>query len=175
MKGDKVHHAFRVVYNGIARQLLTECAIALPSATNPLPKKDFHKFKAIWDTGATNSVITENVVKKISLAPTGKINSYGVHGQSEVNTYILDIGLPNHVCIQNVRVSEAKLMGDIDVLIGMDIIQAGDFAICNPDMKTIFSYCMPSHKNPIDLLEKSDKVNKSNHCVPTPIIATSTK
>ena len=158
MKSNVFHHAFKIEYKGIVRALITDCAIALPSAINP-PPKQFFSFKAIWDTGATNSVITENVVKKASLTPTGMVNSYGVHGQSQVNTYIVDVGLPNHVCVTNVKVSEGKLMGDIDVLIGMDIIQTGDFAIANTNGRTTFSYCIPPHKNPIDLLEKSNKVN----------------
>lgn len=162
MKSNVFHHAFKVEYNGITKALVTDCAIALPLATNPPPGKQFFPFKAIWDTGATNSVITENVVKKASLVPTGMVNAHGVHGECQVNTYIVDIGLPNHVCITNVRVSEGKLMGNIDVLIGMDIIQKGDFAISNPSEKTIFSYCVPPHKNPIDLLEKSNRVNPSN-------------
>jgi hypothetical protein len=158
MKSDVFHHAFKIEYSGIARALITDCAIALPSATNPHPKQ-FFSFKAIWDTGATNSVITKNVVTKASLIPTGMVNAYGVHGESQVNTYIVDIGLPNKVCVTNIRASEGKLMGDIDVLIGMDIIQAGDFAISNTDRKTTFSYCIPPHKNPIDLVEKSNRVN----------------
>lgn len=162
MNNNAFHHAFRVEYSGIVRQLITDCHISLPSATNTLPSRQFLKFKAIWDTGATNSVITENVVKQMSLQATGMIKARGVHGESLVNTYIVDIGLPNRVCIQNVKVSEGKLIGDVDILIGMDIIQAGDFAICNPNGKTIFSYCLPPHRNPIDLLEKSNKVNPKN-------------
>ncbi len=159
MKNKIFHHAFRTAYNGITNVLITDCEIGLPLATNPLPEKQFFPFKAIWDTGATNSVITENVVKKVSLPPTGKIMARGVHGEKRVNTYFVDIRLPNHVCITSVKVSEGKLMGNVDVLIGMDIIQAGDFAIANAAGKTTFSYCFPPHKNPIDLLEKSESVN----------------
>ena len=91
--------------------------------------------------------------------PTGMTEAHGVHGKSQVNTFIVDILLPNRVCIPNVRVSEGKLLDNVDVLIGMDIIQLGDFAISNTNGKTIFSYCLPPHKNPIDLLEKSNCVN----------------
>ena len=162
MKRTTFHHAFRVEYKGKVQALITDCAVALPSAINPIPEKQFFPFKAVWDTGATNSVITENVVKKVPLVPTGIIDTYGVHGKGKVNTYIVDIGLPNRVCITNVQVSEGKLMGDVDVLIGMDIIQLGDFAISNSEGKTTFSYCIPPHKNPLDLYEKSLRVNPRN-------------
>lgn len=159
MKHSTFHHAFRFIYNGIANALITECSIALPLATNPNPKQ-FSLFKAIWDTGATNSVITDDVVKQVNLLPTGMVNCYGVHGQQQVNTYIVDIKLPNtNVCFINVKVSEGKLLSGADILIGMDIIQKGDFAISNSNGKTIFSYCVPPHQNPVDLYEKSMRVN----------------
>lgn len=131
MEKASFHHAFRVQYSGKVRQLITDCHIALPTAIRTTPDVQFHKFKTIWDTGATNSVITESVIRQLSLQPTGKVKTSGVHGEEVVSTYIVDIGLPNHVVIANVQVSEGKLIGGkVDVLIGMDIIQAGDFAIC---------------------------------------------
>ncbi len=157
--GNVFHHAFRVQYSGVTRVLITGCQIAQPLAIDTNPQKQFFPFKAIWDTGATNSVITANVAQKVSLLATGMTEAHGVHGKSQVNTFIVDILLLNKVCIPNVRVSEGKLLNAIDILIGMDIIQLGDFAICNTDKKTTFSYCLPPHKNPIDLLEKSNCVN----------------
>jgi len=164
------HHAFRTNYSGIVNALITECQIALPLAIDQNPQKQFLPFKAIWDTGATNSVITDNVAKKVSLLPTGMAETHGVHGTSQVHTFIVDILLPNRVCIPNVRVSEGTLLNDVDVLIGMDIIQLGDFAISNTNGKTIFSYCLPPHKNPVDLLEKSNCVNIKNKSIPSSII-----
>ncbi len=167
MSNDKpYHHAFKIEYSGITKSLFTDCQVALPLAVDPNKQKQFFSFKAIWDTGATNSVITDNVAKQVSLVPTGKAEAHGVHGKSTVNTFIVDILLPNRVCIPNVRVSEGKLLDKIDILIGMDIIQLGDFAISNTNGKTIFSYCLPPHKNPIDLLEKSNCVNSRNKSVP---------
>jgi hypothetical protein len=71
----------------------------------------------------------------------------------------VDIGLPNGVCFQNIVASEGALFNNFDLLIGMDIIQAGDFAIANANGNTTFSFCHPPHNNPVDLLEKSNKVN----------------
>ncbi len=153
------HYAFRTQYSCIVRVLRTGCHIALPSAIDPSPQKQIFPFVAIWDTGATNTVITQKVAKQVVLTPTGMAETHGVHGKSKVNTYIIDIILPNKVRIPNINVSEGALMGDIDVLIGMDIIQLGDFSISNSDGKTCFSYCLPPHQNPVDLLEKSNCVN----------------
>lgn len=164
MKNQTFHHAFRTVYSGIVRELITDVTIALPSSTHPGPSKEFKNFLALWDTGATNSVVTENVVRTVGLTPTGKATVKGVNSEDIVSTYIVDVGLPNRVLFPNVNVSEGLLQGHYDVIIGMDIIQAGDFSIANANSITTFSYCCPPHKNPIDLLEKSERVNpKKRH------------
>ena len=72
---------------------------------------------------------------------------------------MIDILLPNNVLGSNVVVVEGLPAG-CDILIGMNIIQAGDFHISNHDGKTEFSFCMPPHENRIDLVEKSDRVNE---------------
>ncbi len=166
MNGKVYHHAFRTEYPGITNVLVNDCQIALPSAVDPNRQKKFITFKAIWDTGATNTVITENVAKQVALNPTGMTETYGVHGKNIVHTYIIDILLPNNVCIPNIQVTEGILFSEVDILIGMDIIQLGDFNISNSSGKTTFSYCLPPHKNRVDLLDKSNCVNIRNKSVP---------
>jgi len=48
---------------------------------------------------------------------------------------------------QMVPVSKMALLGGIDVLIGMDILGLGDFAVTHQDGKTVFSFCVPSRKH----------------------------
>ena len=94
----------------------------------------------------------------MKLAPTGKVLLRGVHDEEVVNTYIVEIALPNNVVVRGLRVSESKLTESMDVLVGMDIIGMGDFAICGGGR--FFSYCVPSFEKPINFVEKSEKVNK---------------
>lgn len=153
------HHAFAITYNGIVRELVTMTLIAQPkSIDSNLNGKKFVEFKAIWDTGATNTVITQNVVDALELISTGKAEMYSVNKKSLVDTYMIDLGLPNKVLFNDVNVLCGELT-NTDILIGMDIIQSGDFAISNSNGKTHFSYCCPSHKNRLCLVEKSEKVN----------------
>jgi len=162
MKNQVFHHAFKTAYKCVVRDLITEVQIALPTSTHPYSPnspKEFKNFSALWDTGATHTVITEKVVSAVGLIPTGKTTVRGVNSEDIVSTYIVDVGLPNQVLFPNVNVTEGLLQGHYDVIIGMDIIQAGDFAISNANGATTFSYCYPPHKNPIDLLEKSNRIN----------------
>ena len=158
----KRHEAFFYQYPVLVSALITPVKLMPPTLTHQFtPDKATHQCNALWDTGATNTVITQAAAQSIGIQPTGQIPSIGVHGRKIVNTYLVDIILPNNVLFQNVNVSEGLLGEEISILIGMDIIQAGDFVIANANGKTRFSYCCPPHKNPICLVEKSTRVNES--------------
>lgn len=99
----------------------------------------------IWDTGATGSVITKNVVNALQLIPTGVTKVHTANGETTQNTYTVDIILPNSVRVQRVKVTEVvDLSGGCDALIGMDIINLGDFSVTNHTGKTCFSFRIPS-------------------------------
>lgn len=99
--------------------------------------------EALWDTGAASSVISTRVAAELNLQPTTRSLSYHAQGASVVNVYSMDMLLPNGILVQNIRVSEGVLNG-FDVLIGMDIINLGDFALTHRDGKTVFSFQIPS-------------------------------
>ncbi len=129
----------------IARQLISPILISQafdPSqnVANHPPKKEF---QAIWDTGATNTVITERVVNECGLKPIGMIRVETASGTEDTETYIVNAELPNRVGFSYLKVSKGKIKG-IDVLIGMDIISHGDLAISNFEGKTTFAFRIPS-------------------------------
>ncbi|MBK5203582.1 MAG: SEC-C domain-containing protein [Prolixibacteraceae bacterium] len=55
--------------------------------------------------------------------------------------------LPNNVSFRSVSVTECESLGAFDVLIGMDIIGNGDFAVSNLDGKTHMTFRLPSCEN----------------------------
>ena len=78
-------------------------------------------------------------------------------GPIECETFLVDVGLPNQVTVQGVEVSNPEIDGaDFDVLIGMDILNLGDFAISNFEGKTTFTFRIPSIKRTdyVDEIEK---------------------
>lgn len=137
--------AFTSYGSGFLKTLVNEILISEAynpkTPPDPLPKR--LTYQAIWDTGATNTVISQNVANDLGLHPTGRTRVSGVHGPEEVNTYLVNVYLPNNVGFPGVRVTEGKLVG-CDVLIGMDIIRSGDLAISNFNNRTIFSFRFPS-------------------------------
>ncbi|GAG16138.1 unnamed protein product, partial [marine sediment metagenome] len=138
--------AFTCVNNGLSRTLKSRVDIAPafdPSALTPGSTPPFKSFVAVWDTGATASVITQKVVDACNLKPTGMMRVYHADGEANAETYIVNIALPNKVAFRDMKVTKGNLRG-IDALIGMDIINEGDLAITNAGGKTAFSFRMPS-------------------------------
>ena len=156
--------SFTVKYHSIVNMLNTDCGVC--KSYNPTIEKGEHPhvetFKALWDTGATGSVITKNVVDKLGLIPTGFGKVYHANGECIVNTYLINIFLPNQVGIPSLRVTEGILNGS-DVLIGMDIISGGDFSISNNNGQTIFTFQIPA-------THEHDYVKEINDKLHTPIL-----
>lgn len=109
------------------------------------------KFTAVWDTGATTSVVTQAVVDQCGLKPIGTTTVSHAQGETpDVDVFLVNIGLPNMVGIPGLRVLKGSFRNG-DVLIGMDIISQGDFAVTNSGNRTKFSFRIPSQAD-IDFL-----------------------
>lgn len=119
------------------------------------------KFVAIWDTGATSTVITPKIVKELGLIPSGKANLEGVAGsKANADTYYIIIVLPNNLSVNVFKAVEAPtIAGGGDILIGMDIIALGDFSVTNVGQKTVFSFRYPSIKT-IDYAQEATEIKK---------------
>lgn len=121
---------------------------------------------AIWDTGATSSVITKTIAKKLGLIPTGMCLVSTANGTVPQNTYTVEIGLPNGLLVKGVVVTEVDgLSGGCEVLIGMDIITLGDFSVTNFEGVTRMSFRIPSihaidYTNAINL-DSNQKISAS--------------
>jgi len=151
--------SFTTTYSGITLSPITDVQISEvfdPRAGGTHPPA--FPFKAIWDTGATHSVITENVVKKLGLAPISKRESHTGGGVVNADVYLINLILPNRVEVVGVPAACLPIQG-MDALIGMDIIVRGDFAITNHNGVTKLSFQMPSTHD-IDFVRNPDSFKK---------------
>ena len=139
------HNSFTLAANGLLRALKTQASIChgFDPAKPPSPYPKLVQFEGVWDTGATGSVISQKVVDDCGLKPIGMARVHTAGGECNCEVYLINILLPNQVGFPNVRVTKAD-MGGTDVLIGMDIISTGDFALTHKDGKTCFSFRQPS-------------------------------
>lgn len=143
-------------YQGVVNVITTPVEVK-----NPVTK-DSMSTHAIWDTGATNSVVTHAVAQKLGLAAMGKSTVLGVHGPKDVNVYFVNLTLNNKDISLDIPVTECdELSADnsIGMLVGMDIISQGDFTITNLNRKTTMSFRIPS-------MESVDYVAQSNMHTP---------
>jgi predicted aspartyl protease len=140
-----VPQAFTFRYDRRVSHLITQVKIGPPfNPENGEKPGQFIQVQAIWDTGATNTVITKRIADQCGFPTTGIRHIRGINGEFDSSTYLISMVLRNNVCISSISVSDGDPGGDIDVLIGMDIISGGDFAVTHSDGKTTLSFCFPS-------------------------------
>lgn len=147
------YQAFTLSFSGIRRAILTDVNII-----SPITRTKSSTYKALWDTGATGSVISNKIAQEIGLVPTGRITANGAYSTREVNTYIVDIELPYNVVIGGVTVTESDNLHNFDALIGMDVICMGDIAFTNTNRKSKFSFRIPSQEH-IDFVPAANEHN----------------
>lgn len=140
-------HAFTVKFNGRTNVLI--CDVGVSQAFDPMAirvnQPQIKYIKSIWDTGATSTVISKRFASELGLIPTGKVTITGVNNTTEENTYFVNIYLPNKVNLMFVKIAEVPgVAGDADMLVGMDIIGAGDFSVYSEEGKTVMTYRLPS-------------------------------
>jgi hypothetical protein len=166
--------SFTVRYSGRTNKLTTEGLIS--KAVSPInitvPPEVVQCAKDyifIWDTGATNSVISQKVVDECGFKPTGIAKVQSATETKLCETFLVSIFLPNGAVMPSVRVTKVDILADCDILIGMDVINQGDFAITHLDGKTTFSFRLPSLEQ-IDFVEKkpepdhSTKISRNSPC-----------
>lgn len=128
--------------------IITDCYIMTPvGVTDADGNRRYCKIEnAAWDTGATNTVITPEIVTALGLKPSEKHAVSTLNGIIEVNTYLIDLCFENGYKINNLQVFSGEDYSDFDydVLIGMDIITQGDFCVSAIQDETIFSFRMPA-------------------------------
>ena len=153
------HYEFTIEADGIANELRCRVGIAQASErTVPVRDVPWEWFDGIWDTGATHKGITENVVRKCGLPSSMQVVQVNTAGGTvRQPAHQVSLLLPNRVGFPDLRVTENKC--SVDVLIGMDVINAGDFAITNKDGKTVFSFRIPSIER-IDFTQRRSGIQK---------------
>lgn len=140
-------HAFTIAYNGLTNRIVTAIKVseAFDPASPPVPAPQLVDTIALWDTGATRSVLTSVMVARLGLVPVGKTNVNHAGGSEERSTYMVNFFLPNNVMASGILVTDCSaIVGDFGAIIGMDIITFGDFSITNADGRTRMSFRTPS-------------------------------
>ncbi len=154
-------HAFTIKHNVRVNRIVTPVKLSkafIPdnSSQSPYPPIDT---TALWDTGATKSVITKATIDRLGLIPVGTTIVNHAGGSSESNTYLINVVLPNNVGVAGVLVNACEnIVGDFGVIIGMDIITKGDLSITNTNDQTCMTFRTPSIGT-TDYVAEANKIN----------------
>jgi hypothetical protein len=154
--------AFTIKFNGITNRVVTDVDFSLafdPAKGDPQPKH--FSAKALWDTGATGSAISKEIVAALGLSPVGISNVNHAGGTSTASRYVVNVYLPNKVAVAGVIVHEftaAVGVGAFSAIIGMDIIAKGDLALTHENGKSCMSFRVPSCGQ-IDFVEEANRHN----------------
>jgi hypothetical protein len=105
---------------------------------------------ALWDTGASMSAITPEIKDKLKVTPVDKKTITGIHSTQVVDVVFITLELPNSVIKKNIKAAVCNITSKVGMIIGMDIISLGDFALSNGDDQTLLSFAVPPFKKKID-------------------------
>ena len=111
---------------------------------------------ALWDTGASMSAITPEIQGKLKVTPVDKKTIAGVHSSKVVDVVYLTLELPNRVIKKNIRVAVCDITLKVGMILGMDIITLGDFALSNGNEQTLISFAVPPFQEKIDFSKRQN-------------------
>lgn len=152
--------ALTTTYNGRAREL--HCIVNL-SPTGELFNPT--GYDGLWDTGATNTVVSQKIVDELKLQPIGMTQAFTPQGYHNTPTYLIDLFFKDSkLKFAPVRVTLGKL-SNCEVLIGMDVIGFGDLAVTNKDGNTVVSFRAPSF-HVVDYVQIMEQQKKGHFAPP---------
>jgi len=145
MSGNIVGRGFILEHPGkIVKTIESSVGIGFPYLPDeellPLPGA----FKAVWDTGAEDSMIKDETAKTLGLSQIGERYVCGVGGTFLSKVYLASLFFPNDTVEPSIKLLSCDNDLREDILIGMDIISQGDFLINNFAGETLFSFQVPS-------------------------------
>jgi len=157
------YRAFSKSYNKSVSKLITPVGILPVLTVGKVLSTVPVEATALWDTGATATCIKPALVERLKmrlLSLSNKTTLSGIGGKVAARITMINLFLSPVLEVDYRPVYVADFPGFADILIGMDIIGKGDFAVCNTGNKTLFSFAMPSLPDRIDLAEKAEAANR---------------
>lgn len=108
--------------------------------------KKIVKVNALWDTGSNRTYISNSLADKLQLQSEGVKTTITSGGEINSNLYNITLHLNNFMSYSVCVASYPNTVSNADIVIGMDIIGQGDFAITNMNGRTVFSFRAPSQE-----------------------------
>ena len=140
-------HAFTTKSDRLLNRIVTPVRVcaAFDPKNPPLPLPTAVDVAALWDTGATASVISSDVAAQLGLVPVGSVEVRHAGGKGISDRYMINVLLPNQTGVAGVVATAFQPeLGDITFIVGMDIICQGDLSLTHVGGKSCMSFRTPS-------------------------------
>jgi len=156
------HFAFFTAYTGITNKLTTRAGIRPVYTDGAARRGGLSAVKALWDTGATMTCIKPALRErlKMRLLESGGTEIAGIGGRTAAGATVVNLLVVPGLEIKNCPVYVIDFPGDAELLIGMNIISKGDFAVCNAGGATSFSFAVPPFPGRINLEDRAEAANR---------------
>lgn len=145
---------FTIRHKKLVRQVLTPVRVV-----NPVTMEE-EETLALWDTGSTSTCISNTIAYKLRMRKKAEMISLGVHGDNLVGVYSAEIKIGKNISIPIDVTNFGNMSNEIGVIIGMDIITMGDFALSNADGHTVMTFRIPSQGEINFVQEYNEKTMK---------------
>lgn len=146
MLGTETHvvgKAFTTTVDGRVAKLLNEVDVSRTDGSCA------RSYVAQWDTGAERTCVSQRVVSELGLEQLGCLRLSSPAGVEVVPTYKIVLHLPNNTAVVNYEVPLARFDDcDVDVLVGLDVITNGEFAVGFDGERTQFTFRVPANALP---------------------------
>jgi predicted aspartyl protease len=159
------YRGFTAVYTRLVDEISTPVQLEPVYTANKNLLGKRIEIEALWDTGATMTCVKPSLWNKLKLLPSklvGSITMSGIGGNVKADGTLVSIWLTPNFMLEFCPVFITDFPGAEEILIGMDIITLGDFAVCNAEGKTSFSFAVPPFPDRIDLAGKADASNRQS-------------
>ncbi len=100
------------------------------------------ELKACIDTGANQSCIDAELAGRFEFTKIGVIKHQTANGIVPVGIHTVNIILPNDIRFDDVEIAEMN--ASVDFVIGLDILNKGDFIMTHKDGYKYFSFRSPT-------------------------------
>ena len=158
------HSAFRGFTKFFGKQvnkLITSVKLLPITSLNKTLRNTPIEITALWDTGATLSCIRPDLRDRLGLQMVRTDSSAtisGIGGMVKADYTIATVFLTHNLAIEYCPLYVLDFPKSFDIVIGMDIIRMGDFAVCNKENKTSFSFILPPLPDRIDFLKTAKNI-----------------
>ena len=123
----------------------TQCGVSAYTPDVHEPPTHLRDFTALWDTGATICMVSQAVVDACGLVEVGATAvSHAMGTSQQVAIYYISLRLPSGIEFDEVRAIKGVLPEDLQLVIGMNVINQGDFAVTNRNGRTVSTFRTPS-------------------------------